>query len=122
MRISDWSSDLCSSDLLVTEAHEDGRETDRRIGEFRQKLVAVQFARLARELFEKFLPARAHRECTVRDAAQRALVSRWRNDLVRHVEQHADLVAIDIVNHNQLCSSRFHRQTDRKSTRLNSSH
>src|SRR3546814_10862464 len=92
LRISDWSSDVCSSDLLIADLVIDA---DLGLGARRRLFLAVEDAR-GLGLADRLRLARRTQEA---------------RDLRRILDE-----VIDIVGHRQLC------EQDRKSTRLNSSH
>src|SRR3546814_8659580 len=104
MRISDWSSDVCSSDLIDVVTRRAARAVIARLGLDRDRLRrAHRFAQLARDA--AFL--------AVRIAPQHMLAAetgRQRVLLERIVDRRLRLEEI------------FEREGDRKSTRLNSSH
>src|SRR3546814_2051754 len=101
MRISDWSSDVCSSDLLGHLAALDGRDADffEIVGEFDQRGIAVELA----AMLEAASPGEDRRD----------RVGRGRLALLVH-----SVVARDRA----VRGLGFDRLADRKSTRLNSSH
>src|SRR3546814_4620881 len=102
MRISDWSSDVCSSDLLRTAQHLDALEVEDR----GQRIVGTEAERA--HLDRRVVDIDPGRPCARarRNAADADLV-------LTGIELHARREARQILE-------RF--DPDRKSTRLNSSH
>src|SRR3546814_6523818 len=108
MRISDWSSDVCSSDLELRRGHH-LFEADR-VAEDGERIVRRVAARLHRDFGEGFVLG-AITLLIVAPAAAEELRRPWR----------LLVLALDIVGD---AGEAFHRglTVDRKSTRLNSSH
>src|SRR3546814_6033681 len=102
MRISDWSSDVCSSDLIPTVGPQ-GANTLGNGGEAAQRLADVGFY-----LRWKIRPTRRQTQWSLNGADQPINVLLWRQ---RYLEFDKDRSA-----------HRFDQRADRKSTRLNSSH
>src|SRR3546814_10767964 len=124
MRISDWSSDVCSSDLLLKRRNLVIVETKRqqaRIVERRAKkrvvpalaapLLIAQLRITMAQLVKHHLLARAHHVCAQRFAIQR------RPLIARRQHQFAELLASRAPSPHV-----SGQRQDRKSTRLNSSH
>src|SRR3546814_4851355 len=111
MRISDWSSDVCSSDLTGVDAHRAGLRRDDRVCD------------AEREIVMRMHPA-------LRFGLEDPIVSFEAGPDAVHVEGSAAVGYIDAMGaislHEQgLLRERFgidHIAQDRKSTRLNSSH
>src|SRR3546814_1255006 len=105
MRISDWSSDVCSSDLL--------REAQR---VFADRLELVAGERAGTDALRKLVEARvlAHLRATRKLRRLRCDLGDPRDALLRHPEFPAA--------ERQPRIEVGHRYEDRKSTRLNSSH
>src|SRR3546814_3329517 len=114
MRISDWSSDVCSSDLSIVEpAYNDANGIT---AHFTLNLLV----RLNRELGSDFDPDGFSHHATYIEAAGRIetfLISRWDQEVnvAGHGFHFADGEAMQ-VEYSQKYTE------DRKSTRLNSSH
>src|SRR3546814_6808623 len=98
MRISDWSSDVCSSDLLVRDRDLAVEGADVRIGA----------GRFGRDGDAGQVECRLHRIGVGAARADRAFDAAEQVDLIADVEPDVIAFALD--------------RTDRKSTRLNSSH
>src|SRR3546814_5930067 len=105
MRISDWSSDVCSSDLVAVQQAQQG--------------AAREFAGLvARQGRDTAQAARQeHRIDAAAQRAQDVRLGKRRRDGQRGDAPDADLVAVQLEHHPVLDPWK-----DRKSTRLNSSH
>src|SRR3546814_10310376 len=103
MRISDWSSDVCSSDLKPSGCNPDLRQ----VGE----AIEVQAAAFAMQLPQP----RAEQGDVRLDRVQRFALPPWQQS-ARIAMQALALFA------QALCPLRGLRRQDRKSTRLNSSH
>src|SRR3546814_1356390 len=107
MRISDWSSDVCSSDLHADHHRIDGFEMARVGGQLDGNLLVV--ARAVHALLAEVV-------LDVAAALDRAL----RYIALELAEQLVEVLAGDVHQHVQAAAV-GHAQ-DRKSTRLNSSH
>src|SRR3546814_5083234 len=103
MRISDWSSDVCSSDLL-----NGGAKTHVVNREKRAKIMAW----VGREI----LP----HEADVRAWLRRTLDPEDLEDVIQ--ETYCQIAALKDVGHIRSGRAYFFTAADRKSTRLNSSH
>src|SRR3546814_9527240 len=107
MRISDWSSDVCSSDLLVDEKVEHARSLLELVANRHRVLVllraeAIGFVEDQAEhvgiTFDALLVERTH------NAGEQHIAARARGDGLPHLRE------------------KGRHEVDRKSTRLNSSH
>src|SRR3546814_955807 len=114
MRISDWSSDVCSSDLLALD-DVDQRETVREAAARRRGADLAEQRILA--LYKKGWVTRAARDQTVADAAAARAAERA---ALARLEQHVILAGIDgLVVKRDVEPGDL---ADRKSPRLNSRH
>src|SRR3546814_7978151 len=135
MRISDWSSDVCSSDLIETErraAFKRGLKirpaADRRV---EQLVVGGAFGELHRDFLD-MEPERCGQQCKLESRALVQVARAFRQALPQqrtHAEAMRGIGRLARLEQTQLDAPGFDRQcrintgaTDRKSTRLNSSH
>src|SRR3546814_6472651 len=126
MRISDWSSDVCSSDLIdVSEGREQLGELHHQEPVLTVRLVALWLS------FLRFVPAETRNAIEI--AAQcfkgvrtqiagaftlgkKAVNLHQRQMVADRINIHQYLASVSLLRH------RHHQRGDRKSTRLNSSH
>src|SRR3546814_4920477 len=111
MRISDWSSDVCSSDLFRNEAGTDDRAATERnqLGDLVTRFLGGRVRALLDLQAELLLEfgERGQSAAVTDDADALGMTTRARQCL-HHVEP--------------VRTPQYHRFVDRKSTRLNSSH
>src|SRR3546814_9937200 len=106
MRISDWSSDVCSSDLAVYQGHAPIRRISREIRRIKSD-----------QLFIRLVPSTVPVELTELAVSF--------NDMLNRIEdgfQRLSNFSADIAHELRTPITNLKTQTDRKSTRLNSSH
>src|SRR3546814_10597661 len=130
MRISDWSSDVCSSDLAEAYLRDDDRQRDGAVGRaFQRKAKAPEHHRRDRAERE----AGDRRECGDGERVEQGLdklVVAERLLIIFRREAAPDDVALAVVEaeddeyDQRRVKEQHHRADpkDRKSTRLNSSH
>src|SRR3546814_6558382 len=107
MRISDWSSDVCSSDLLWARVRIEDVATPEAFARDRDRVHAFYNQRRAALVLEAVVPNAAHR-------ALARLEAEWPGEVL--------LVTQNIDDLHERAGSRNLIHIDRKSTRLNSSH
>src|SRR3546814_4404765 len=108
MRISDWSSDVCSSDLFAAAPHQEARDGER--DERERRRDADQLVDATEKL--AFVPG----DTDVHGAVDDMLVGKA---AARDLRAGYGIIA-DLAHQRSVL--RLRRQRDRKSTRLNSSH
>src|SRR3546814_6123146 len=120
MRISDWSSDVCSSDLHDGFARNAERERDARLGRDDPETDLADLCRHgAKPLFGEV--ARDHRAEDRLEAGFQLL--RQGGDLLRHIIDAVDRRRGELAEDEEVEAARTPLdRIDRKSTRLNSSH
>src|SRR3546814_5520064 len=106
MRISDWSSDVCSSDLKIFQEDTGRAEGDIALGLLAETLPQALAAAVVGE----------GEELRLVEADERSLQHAGKAEIVVRQQQHA--AERDQVHHGELLGE----AQDRKSTRLNSSH
>src|SRR3546814_6802733 len=113
MRISDWSSDVCSSDLYIALADGFGPSINQRIRNH------THMAKKAKKAVKKAAPKKAAAKPAAPKPIKEALS---KSGLVAHIANATGVAAKDVRAVMAPLEGAVQGSVDRKSTRLNSSH
>src|SRR3546814_9932130 len=120
MRISDWSSDVCSSDLTLTD-YEIGAKTDWAIGTVRGRLNLAAFLSKYKDALQFFNIVGTGIYQSAPDAPTNTAIGiNAADETIKCIELDATVLVNSNLNFS--FTGAYTKSKDRKSTRLHSSH